>query len=132
MAKSPDSAVRAFDFPLRFTAKGDLVKTTDEDAIKHNIVNAIMTTLKGIPIRTEFGSLISILSFDPSPVVSSQIGALAARAVALMEPRAVLDSRPLVALDEATGTVTAKFTYYIKTTARQWKTVSADLFNING
>jgi hypothetical protein len=94
---SPEKAVEgtfltAIAFPLQFTNKCDVVKTTDENAIAQNMTLSVMILLRGIPLSTHLGSRVPLMPFDPNDVITRDLLAQEVyRAIGIGEPRAKVD-----------------------------------------
>lgn len=105
------SFLTAFAFPLRFTDKGDINRTTDEAAIESNLRMSVMLRLNGIPLATHLGSLVPLLPFDPNDDVnSSLIAEEIIRSTKIGEPRAKVDTGIVTSEDENTARAIVPYT----------------------
>jgi uncharacterized protein len=92
---------------------GDLVKLTDDDAVKASIVNLVLTMFFEIPFHPEQGCAVMESLFDPqSPITIIKIQKSIRQVIANFEPRAnILDVQ--VTLDSTGNAYTARIIFTI-------------------
>jgi hypothetical protein len=111
----------AFAFPLGFTDRCDLLKVTDDQAVKDNIRNAVLVLQNAIPL-SRAGTTVPLLPFEPAATVALQVGREARDGVRRLEPRVILDPNPVVSESED-GALQAIFTYAVTTYDESWRTL---------
>lgn len=116
------------DLDLNFTANPvskDVSKKYDENAIKQSIKNLIMTRNFERPFRSDIGSQIKTLMFEPiTPMLSALIKKTIENTISSYEPRAnILDISVLLSPDNNGIYVTIVFAIVNTSTP-----ISVDLF----
>lgn len=93
---STSKTVRTFkDLDLNFTAHpvtGDVTRRYDEEAVKRSIRNLLMTNNFERPFRSDIGSQIRAMLFEPvTPLLAASLKRVIINTITTYEPRAILD-----------------------------------------
>jgi PKD repeat protein len=115
------------DFPVRFKENCDVVLTNVEQGLRNNIRNSVMIMQKGLPLFTSFGSRVIQAAFDPDdPAMQSFLAQEVSRAVAIGEPRVIID--PSFRKSDTTNNNKVSFVFpYRQKTIDKWKFVNIDI-----
>lgn len=63
----------AIDLPFRFLVDCDVVLTYDEAALRNNVLSSVMLFRRNVPLRSNLGSAVPVLQFDPNDEAASYI-----------------------------------------------------------
>ena len=112
----------SFDFPFRFDPDGDIVTARDEKAIEDNMRSSVMIRARGIPLFNQIGSRVPLMPFDPNDQTTYDMISLEiVDAIALGEPRVIVDNRVRLLTDSSGNAIALVLPYAYKSSMKGWR-----------
>jgi hypothetical protein len=112
------------DIQLRFTTDCDLVFTSNDQAIKNNIMASVFLRKGQCLLMYQIGSELEFAIFDPNDVDTRELIADSiVDSVAIGEPRVMLDPNILFITDNSGYVINASLNFMVLNKNTGWKSI---------
>jgi hypothetical protein len=122
---SLNEQIVSFAFPLRFMGNGDIVISQDYQSLEQNMRSSALILNGSIPLKTEIGSPVCRLPFDPSDDVTKIMASMDVKDAIIVGEDRVQPLDPTVT--EVEGNLQVSIPYKMKQSNDTWKVAQINI-----